>query len=262
MSASLPRIADLLWQALIAAVILFMVTPLVLVVLFAFAANEIQTFPIEGFTLKWFADLAGWPAFWVALENSAIVTGTVGLMSTIIGTLAAMALSQMRPARAGLVMTVLSLPVSLPPLVIGLALLSFLHLLKLRLGLQTVFPSHLIFTQPFVMLIVYARLASFDRALLEASRDLGASRLKACLTITLPMAAPSIIGAALIAMAVSLDDFVITFFTIGGGNTLPTLIWGMLRKSVTPSVNALGTLVLLFTIGASMLALRISRYRG
>jgi spermidine/putrescine transport system permease protein len=159
-------------------------------------------------------------------------------------------------------MTILSLPVSLPPLVIGLALLSFLHLLRARLGLQTVIPSHLIFTQPFVMLIVYARLASFDRALLEAGRDLGASRLKACLTITLPMAAPSIIGAALIAMAVSLDDFVITFFTIGGGNTLPTLIWGMLRKSVTPSVNALGTLVLLFTVGASMLALRISRYRG
>jgi len=256
------RLAAGVWHVFVLGVILFLLTPLVLVVLFAFAANQIQAFPLEGLTLKWFAALADWSAFWVALENSAIITGSVGIFATAIGTAAALALSRMRVRRAGLLMTLLSLPVTIPPLVTGLALLASYAVLRLKLGVQTVIPSHLVFTQPFVILIVYARMASFDHSLLDAARDMGASRWYAFRTVTLPIAGPSIIGAALIAMAVSLDDFVITYFTIGGGNTLPTLIWSMLRKSLSPSVNAIGTLVLLFTIGSSVVALRISKYRG
>src|SRR5262249_22054901 len=99
-------------------------------------------------------------------------------------------------------------------------------------------------------------------AVIDSARDLGASRMRAFFTIVLPIIRPTLIGAALVAMAVSLDDFVITFFTIGGGMTLSTLGWGMLRTSLDPSVNALGTLILAATIGASALALRLTRYRG
>lgn len=243
-------------------VIVFLLTPLVLVVLFAFATNEVQTFPIEGLTLKWFAALADWGAFWTALAQSAIITGSVGTISTLTGTAAAIVLARAPARRASAVMAVLSLPVMLPPLVIAMALLSTFSFLNVDMGLRTVIPSQLIFTQPLVILVVYARMANFEWSLVEAARDLGAGRFHALRTVTLPIAAPSIIGAALIAMAVSLDDFVITAFTIGGGNTLPTLIWGMLRKAITPSVNAIGTMILLGTIGASILALRLSKYRG
>ena len=89
--------------------------------------------------------------------------------------------------------------------------------------------SHLLFTQPFVVIVVYARMLSFDWRVVESARDLGASPLRAFVTVTLPIIQPTVIGAALIAVALSIDDFVITFFTIGGGNTLPTFVWGMIR---------------------------------
>jgi spermidine/putrescine transport system permease protein len=96
----------------------------------------------------------------------------------------------------------------------------------------------------------------------ESARDLGASPFKAFFTVTLPIIRPIVIGAALIAFALSLDDFIVASFTIGTGNTLPTLVWGMIRTGLTPSVNAIGTLILILTIGSSLVALRLTRYRG
>ena len=122
--------------------------------------------------------------------------------------------------------------------------------------------SHLLFTQPFVVIVVYARMLSFDWRVVESARDLGASPLRAFVTVTLPIIQPTVIGAALIAVALSIDDFVITFFTIGGGNTLPTFVWGMIRTALRPTVNAIGTLIILITIGSTLLALWLTRYRG
>jgi spermidine/putrescine transport system permease protein len=126
----------------------------------------------------------------------------------------------------------------------------------------TVILSHLLFTQPFVILIVHARMVNFDPRVVESARDLGATPLQAFFTVTLPIIRPVVIGAALIAMALSIDDFIITFFTIGTGNTLPTLVWGMIRTGLTPAVNAIGTLILLLTIGSTVIALQLTRYRG
>jgi spermidine/putrescine transport system permease protein len=150
----------------------------------------------------------------------------------------------------------------LPPLVLGVALLSFYVSIDLKLGLPTVILSHLLFTQPFVILIVHARMVNFDPRVVESARDLGATPLQAFFTVTLPIIRPVVIGAALIAMALSIDDFIITFFTIGTGNTLPTLVWGMIRTGLTPAVNAIGTLILLLTIGSTIIALQLTRYRG
>ena len=130
-----------------------------------------------------------------------------------------------------------------------------MRFLDLPLGLPTVILGHLVIAQPFVILIVYARLATFDWALVDSARDLGASPLRAFLTVTLPIIRPTIVGAALIALSISLDDFVITFFTIGGGNTLPTMVWGMVRTSLDPTINAIATLLILLSIGSTVLAL-------
>ena len=118
------------------------------------------------------------------------------------------------------------------------------------------------FALPFVVLVVYARLRNFDFRVVESARDLGASPLRAFFTVTLPIISPTVIGAALIATALSLDDFVITFFTIGKGMTLPTFVFAMIRTTVTPAANAVGTLILMMTIGATLAALWLTRYRG
>ena len=208
---------------------------------------------VSAFTKPWFTTY---------LTNSLIVTVTTGVVSTIVGTTAAMALVKLRPRRANALMTLLSLPVMLPPLVLALALATSFSGLDIHAGLHTVIVSHLVFTQPFVILIVYAQMERFDYAVVDSARDLGASAFHCFMTVTLPIIRPTLIGAALIAMSVSLDDFVITFFTIGNGMTLPTLVWGMLRTSLDPSINALGALILLATIGSSVLALSFTSYRG
>ncbi len=242
--------------------VIFMLSPLVLVVLFSFGENIHSSFPMGGLTLSWYAALFANANFLPGLKNSAIVTGSVGVISTVIGTMAALVLARLRVKTAGAAIMTLTLPVMLPPLVLALALLASYSTLGLRLGVQTVIPSHLVFTQPFVILIVYARMANFNYAVIESARDLGASPLRAFLTVTLPIVRPTLIGAALITMAISLDEFIITFFTIGAGMTLPTLVWGMLRTSLDPSINALGTLILATTIGSTVIALRLTRYRG
>ena len=252
----------LAWRAAAAAIVVFMLTPLALLILFCFTESSLIAFPIKGFSLHWFRELYARPQFWDALENSLIVTSTVGAASTVIGTMAALPLARLGARAAGVSMLLLSLPVMLPPLVLGIALLSYFSSLDLKLGLPTVILAHLVFTQPFVVLIVHARMAAFDQATVEAARDLGASPLKAFFSITLPIVRPTVIGAGLVAMALSLDDFIVTFFTIGGGNTLPTFLWGMLRKGVDPTINVASVMLLLLTLATALLALRATRYRG
>src|SRR5262249_35561478 len=159
--------------------------------------------------------------------------------------------------RAESIMAALSLPMMMPALVIGVSLICFfVRFLDLRLSLFTVTLGQLVIVQPFVILIVHARLATFDRALIDSARDLGASPWTAFRTVTMPIIRPTIVGAALIALSISLDDFVITFFTIGGGNTLPTLVWGMVRTSLDPTINAMATLLIVVSIGCCVAALR------
>jgi spermidine/putrescine transport system permease protein len=162
----------------------------------------------------------------------------------------------------GAVTGVITLPVLLPPLVLAVALSNYYGSLNIPLNLSTVIAGHVVFTQPFVILIVHARLASFDYRIVNSARDLGASPWKAFLTVTLPVIRPTILGAALVAMALSLDDFILTFFTIGGGSTLPVYLWGLMRKGVNPEINVAALILITMTIGVSLLALRATRYRG
>jgi len=254
--------SNILWAIVAVAFVVFLLSPIVLLVLFSFTSRTLTNFPIEGVSLRWWQEMAVTRQFWPSFANSLIIGSCVAVVSAIVGTLAAMGLAAMPKRRASIIMGVLTLPVMLPPLVLGVALLSFYVSLDMKLGLTTVILSHVLFAQPFVILIVHARMINFDHRVVESARDLGATPLQAFLTVTLPIIRPVLIGAALIAAALSIDDFIITFFTIGTGNTLPTLVWGMIRTGLTPSVNAIGTLILLLTIGSTVIALMLTRYRG
>ena len=257
------RLSDLGWRAFALLAASFMGIPLALVVLFSFNASALTSLPLTGFTLDWYRKLFALGAFWPALWNSLTVAALVAVLSVAIGTMAALALARLAPRRAEIVIGALSIPMMLPALIIGVALMSyFVRLVDLPLGLPTVILGHLVIAQPFVILIVFSRLATFDWAVVDSARDLGASPLGAFVTVTLPIVEPTIVGAGLIALSISLDDFVITFFTIGGGNTLPTLVWGMVRTSLDPTINAIATLLILLSVGSTLLALRVSRYRG
>jgi spermidine/putrescine transport system permease protein len=254
--------SNIFWGIVAVAFIVFLLSPIVLLVVFSFTTRTLTNFPIEGLSLRWWQEMVVTRQFWPSFANSLIVGFCVAVVSSIVGTLAAMGLAAMPTRRASVIMALLTLPVMLPPLVLGVALLSFYVTIDLKLGLPTVILSHVLFAQPFVILIVHARMINFDLRVVESARDLGATPLQAFFTVTLPIIRPVVIGAALIAMALSIDDFIITFFTIGTGNTLPTLVWGMIRTGLTPSVNAIGTLILALTIGSTVIALQLTRYRG
>lgn len=257
------RLSTFGWRTFALLIAAFLGLPLMLVVLFSFNQSALTSLPLTGFTLDWYRKLFALGSFWPALWNSLIVAGFVAVLSVTFGTLAALALARMAPRLADFLITVISIPMMLPALIIGVALMSyFVRLLGLPLGLPTVIIGHLVIAQPFVILVVLSRLATFDWAVVDSARDLGASPLRALLTVTLPIIRPTIIGAGLIALSISLDDFVITFFTIGGGNTLPTLVWGMVRTSLDPTINAIATLLIVLSVGCTFLALKLSACRG
>jgi spermidine/putrescine transport system permease protein len=263
MTRALAFLEELGWRAFALLLAIFMGAPLVLVVLFSFNQSALTSLPLTAFTLDWYRKLFSLGAFWPALWNSLIVATLVAILSVAIGTMAALLLARMTPRRAETLIAIVSVPMMLPALIIGVAMMScFVRLIDLPLGLPTVILGHLVIAQPFVILIVFSRLVTFDWAVVDSARDLGASPLRAFLTVTLPIIRPTIIGAGLIALSISLDDFVITFFTIGAGNTLPTLVWGMVRTSLDPTINAIATLLILLSVGSTFVALRVSRYRG
>lgn len=251
-----------LWRLVSLLFVVVLLSPLVLVVLFAFSSKAVSNFPITALSLRWWREMAAFAPFWPALGNSLTVGLTVGLISAVIGTMAALGLIAMPARRAQMTMAVLALPLMLPPLFLGIMELVWYLFLGLRLGLPTVIMSHLLFALPFVIVIVYARLASFDLTTVDAARDLGASLLRAFFSVVLPVIQPVVIGAGLMAVALSIDDFILTSFTIGGGNTLPILVMSTLRTSVTPMTNAIGTLLIALSVASMLGALALTRYRG
>jgi len=255
-------LSTLFWRGVSLLLVVILLSPLALVVLFGLSSKAVSNFPVTELSLVWWRRMFAFDPFWTALTNSLIVGVAVGLLAAAIGTLAALGLSGLPPKRAQAAMAILALPLMIPPLVLGVLLLVWYLFLGLKLGLTTVVVSHLLFALPFVVIVVYARLASFDMRIVEAARDLGASPVRAFFTVTLPVIQPVVIGAGLMAVALSIDDFILTSFTIGGGNTLPILVMSTLRTSVTPMTNAIGTLLIGLSIASTLGALALTRYRG
>jgi spermidine/putrescine transport system permease protein len=202
----------------------------------------------DGFTLAWYRTLLHRTDLLVALRTSLVVGVIATIVSTALGTIAAVAIGRDRPRLARAVELFLVLPIVTPEVVAGISLLVLFSAMGVRLGLLTVIVAHTTFCIPFTILVVLARIRGTDHSLEEAALTLGADELGAFRRITMPLLMPGIIAAALLAFTLSFDDFLITFFTAGPGtSTLPLVIYGMVRRTVEPSVNALSAVLVIAT---------------
>ena len=228
-------------------VYLFLWLPIAVLAVFSFNAGR-QTAIWRGFTLDWYRRLLANDALLASVRNSLLVAALTTLIATVIGTLAALALR--RAGSHGGTLALLFLPMVIPEVVLGAALLTFFGTVGLRLSLVTVVIAHVVFSVSYVTLVVRARLAGLDPALEEAARDLGAGPVETFRRVTLPLIFPGIAASALLVFTLSIDDYVVTSFVAGvGATTLPLHVYSMLRVGVTPEVNAVSTLLLAGTIG-------------
>jgi len=249
--ARLTRSAFFLYGSLVYA---FLYLPVLLLAFFSFNESAAGNLPFTGFTLKWYADLFRDYLVIDAFENSLFVAACTALLSTVIGTSAAFPLVRSHLRFAEYLRIVFLMPMMVPGLLIGIALLVFLSsTLEVSLSLGTVIIGHVVMTTPFVVLVVASRLAGFDRKLEWAAADLGANPITTFRHITFPLILPGILAGALFAFTLSLDEFVITLFTIGPQTTLPLYVFSQVKFGVTPKINALATLLLIGSVTLLML---------
>ncbi len=240
--ARLTRSGLWLYAALI---YVFLFAPIVLLVLFSFNANRYGTFPITAWTLTWYRQVFDDFAIHDALVTTLRIAIEVTVLSTIVGTCAAFPLVRSKlPFRDGIRIAFI-LPIMIPGLLIGVSLLVlFTQVLHVELTPQTAAIGQSVYTTPFVILLVSARLQSFDRSLERAASDLGANSFNRLRFVVLPLLLPAILASALFVFTLSLDEFIITYFLIGGHNTLPIYIYTQVKFGITPEVNALATMLL------------------
>ena len=239
------RVARVLLSGYGVAVYVFLFFPIVLLVLFSFNANRYGTLPITGWTFNWYRLMWSDPLIRDAFRTTLVVGWQVTLISTVVGTAAAFPLVRSRlPFRDGIRIAFI-LPIMIPGLLIGVSLLALLQItLHQRLSPETAVIGQSVYTTPFVLLLVSARLQGSDRSLERAAADLGANAFHRLVRIVLPLILPAIIAGALFAFTLSLDEFIITYFLIGGQNTLPLYIYTQVKFGITPEVNALAAVLL------------------
>jgi spermidine/putrescine transport system permease protein len=248
------RIGQALFSTYALLFFLFLYAPIILVVIFSFNTSRFPTH-WTGLTLDWYNKLFIDYAIGLALKNSLIVSITSTIISTVIGTMVSVGLERYRFRGRSPIDAMLFLPIIIPDIAMAIMLLAFFVLIKMQLGLSTIIISHVAFNIAFVAVIVRARMASIDPALEEAASDLYANEWRAFWRVTFPLLLPGILGGALFAFTLSLDDYVITFFTSGpGSTTLPLRIYSMVKRGITPEINAVSTLMLI----ASMLLVPLS----
>jgi spermidine/putrescine transport system permease protein len=238
----------------------FLYLPVLILIVFSF--NDTRSVAVfTGFSTEWYTKLASNTELLHAARNSLLVGSIATVVSTVIGTLTALAMDRYRFRLRTTFDANLYLPIVIPEIVMGISLLLFFNQalfpflqsvfgIKLSTGLHTITLAHIAFDIPFVYVIVRARLADFNRTLEEAAQDLGADEWKTFQRITLPLLMPGIVGGALMAFTLSLDDYLITVFTKGTlEQTMPLYIYSLVRRGVTPEINALSTALLLGSIG-------------
>ena len=233
------------WTVLVFA---FLYAPIVILILFSFEQGTFSALPWDGFTTEWYSEMLNDDRLIRATFNSLQVAVNVTVVATVLGTLGAIALVRGEFRRKGLFRAIVIAPMTIPGLILGIALLIWFDILGISRSLMTVMLGQLVFVTPFVVITVSARLRGFDPELEEAARDLGASRWQTYRRVTLPLLMPGIISGALFAFTLSFDDFLIAFFTSGVENTLPIYIWSKIQHGTDPVINAISAMVLLFSI--------------
>ena len=237
---------------------LFLYAPIVILVLFSFTTDSFGA-RMTGFTFSWYGKLFEDQRLISAAINTLKVALTSTIVSTIIGTLTALAMERYRFHGKGAFDALLYLPIVIPEIVMALSLLAFFAFsfgiiesvlgVHLSNSLTTVIIAHIAFSISFVVVVVRASLKGFDRRLEEAAQDLGANEWQTFRRVTFPLILPGIVGGALLAFTLSLDDFIISFFTTGPGTSLlPVEVYAAVKRAVTPKINAISTLMLVLSM--------------
>lgn len=256
--------------------LLFIYAPIVMVVTLSFNDNPINMMIWSGFTFDWYWTIFGYPTrlteqtlyvestdqLLSAVKNSLTVATTTTLFSTVLGTMTALALYRHRFKAQRFYQGLLYMPMVMPDIVLGIALLVFFIGIGMSLGLISIIIGHCTFLISYVFVVVSARLAGMDATLEQASADLGANEWVTFRRITLPQILPGVVGGALLAFIISMDDLVITYFIAGvDSTTLPVFIYGMLRRGVKPEIAAIATLMLSFSFLIASLGLYLRHRR-
>ncbi len=237
----------------------FLYAPVAVLIVFSFNASKLSAV-WEGFTLQWYRVLVTDAALWTSAQNSLVVASVSTLLATGLGVPAAVGLERGHFRGQALAQGALLVPLVIPEIMMGVSLLLFFVMVQVPLSLWTVIIGHTGFNLPLVAVIIRARLRKLDPHLEEAARDLGATEWQALRRVTLPLLRPAMLAAILMAFAVSLDDFIVTFFTAGpGGTTLPLKVYSMIRAGVSPEINAMSAILVIISMGLIALSLLLQR---
>lgn len=239
----------------------FLYLPIAVLMVLSLNASGLPT-AWTGISFEWYAKFASNPKILLAASNSVAVATWSTAVATVLGTMLALGVERARPSAAR--DALLFAPMIIPDIVLAIALLSFFTLVKFKLGLHSIVMAHVVFNIAFVTAVVRARLKTYDWSLNEASRDLGATSWGTFWRITFPLIRPSVIAAALLAFTLSIDEFIIAYFTAGAGQsstTLPMQIYAMIRFGVTPEINAMATIIMGLSFVLVFAAQRLNRGR-
>ena len=235
-------------------VIFYLISPILIMIMYSFnaAGNARVSFKWQGFTLQWYRELFQISDLTAALKNSLEIAALSTVIATVLGTLVALALVRYRFRGHGTTDLVMFMNISAPEIVTGSALLALFVTWGVTRGFMTLLVAHVMFNIAFVAITVRARLVGFDRSLEEAAQDLGATPWVTFYKVTLPLIFPGVLAGALLAFALSLDDFVISSFVNGQTVTFPLWVFGAVRVGIPPQVFVMGTLIFLFGIGLAV----------
>jgi spermidine/putrescine transport system permease protein len=241
---------------------IYLYFPILILIVFSFNTMKLNV-RWEGFTLNWYRVLFNDQQVLLATRNTLIIAIISTIIATIIGTLAALAMQRYHFPGYTVSETVMYIPIVIPEVVMGIALLVFFVLAHITLGLVTIALSHIAFNIPFVALVVRARLHGYDNSIDEAAMDLGANETITFWRVTLPTIMPGVLAGAMLAFTLSLDDYVITYFTAGpGSTTLPLQVFSMVKTMVTPEINALSTIWVLLVFVVLLIGQIAQRQRA
>jgi ABC-type spermidine/putrescine transport system permease subunit II len=228
-----------------ALVIVFLYAPLLVVVVYAFNKGRNLTWPPQGFSTRWFQHIFADPNFRSALVLSFLTAGVAAIVAGSIGTTAAIVFMRSTGWRVRTSRLLGRLPVAIPPLLIGIGLVALMKVTGVQPGPVTIVVGQTVLAVPFVIIVVSAALRNYDLEVENAARDLGASPGQVVRRITLPLIAPAILGATLLAFALSFDEVLLTNFTSGASTTVPLYIFGLIRRYIDPSANAVAAILML-----------------
>jgi spermidine/putrescine transport system permease protein len=240
-------------------VLAFLYIPIAVLIAFSFNSSRSLSWPMTGVSLEWYARLLANEDLLEALWNSVYVAAAATALTLIIGVPAALALDRFDFPGKGLFRKLVLLPIALPGIITGISMLIMFRMIGFNLSLETVILGHATALVSVVVTQVFARLQRLPRSYEEASADLGASGLQTFFLVTLPNIRTAIIGAALLSFTLSFDEIPVTFFLTGRDNTLPMYIWSTLRRGLTPEINAVGALIVVFSIVLITLSVVLTR---